>query len=347
MGLSEGQMNRNVNQEEGIAVGVDIGGTKVAAGLVDHQGKIFFSTREPMNTAGTAADAMAAVHRAIRAALRAAPGKVTGIGVASPGPLELPAGVVVRTPNLPCWVNFPLGDEVRQEYGLPTHVDNDANAAGLAEALWGAGVGYKSVFYATLGTGVGTAIIFDRHLYYGRTGNAAEGGHMTVNFGAPVNCGCGKRGCFEGFASGSAIARRAREVAAAEGPASAMLKLAGGDPKAITARTVEEAWRAGDGAATRLLRETADLTAVWLGNIIDLLEPEVIVVGGGLGKLLGEWFEYIQTRLPECSINSRCREIPIRQAQYGVEAGIAGAAALCFSKLVVSATPKQTQSLGA
>lgn len=316
--------------QRSIALGVDIGGTKVAAGLVNGDGSILFSTRAPMNTAGTAVEAMESVHSVIRAALQAAPGALAGIGVASPGPLELPAGIVERTPNLPCWVNFPLGDQVRQAYGLPTRVDNDANAAGLAEALWGAGVGYKSVFYATIGTGIGTAIVLDKRLYYGRTGNAAEGGHMTVNFEAPVNCGCGKRGCLEGFASGPAIARRARELAAAEGAQSPMLLLAGGDPKAITARTVEQAWRSGDDTATTVLATTANLLAVWLGNIIDLLEPDVIVVGGGLGKLMSEWFEHIQERLPQCSINSRCSEIPIRQACYGVDAGVAGAAALCF-----------------
>jgi glucokinase len=313
------------------AVGVDIGGTKVAAGLVDDDGQIVFKTRVPMLVTGTAADAMDRVHSAIRQALAAAnEHKLAGIGVASPGPLELPAGIVVHTPNLPCWRNFPLGDEVRRAYQLPTMVDNDANAAGLAEALWGAGRGHRSVFYITLGTGIGTAIVLDGNLYYGRTGNAAESGHMTIDLRAPVFCGCGKHGCVEGLASGTAIARRAREEAFAQGSGSMLLKLADGDARTVTAKLVADAWRAGDKLATRVLIETADYLTVWLGNIVDLLEPDVFIFGGGLGPLMSEWFPHIRQRLPSCSINSRCQEIPLVCAEYGEDAGIAGAAALCF-----------------
>jgi glucokinase len=313
-----------------IALGVDIGGTKVAAGLVDGEGRILFKTRRPMKASGTAAEAMDAVHAAIRAALEAgsqvcAGRSLHGIGVASPGPLELPAGIVLQTPNLPCWVNFRLGDNVRREYGLDTWVDNDANAAGLAEALWGAGAGYDSVFYATIGTGIGTAIVLNRRLYYGRTGNAAEGGHISIDFRGPCRCGCGKRGCVEGLASGTAIARRARERVAAGG------RLANGNTSEITAKTVVEAWRAGDPVAAELIRETIDVLTVWFGNIVDLLEPDVIVVGGGLGVMVSEWFVYVREHLRAWSINTRCGEIPFVLAAYGEDAGIAGAAALCFA----------------
>lgn len=309
-------------------LGVDIGGTKVAAGLVDSSGTLAFKTREPMNTSGTAMEAMRSVNTAIRACLEAGKGRVQSIGVASPGPLALPSGVVLNAPNLPCWNNFPLGDQVRNEYNLPTFVDNDANAAGLAEAIWGAGAGYKSVFYATVGTGIGTAIILNKRVYYGRTGAAGEGGHMTVDFRGPAVCGCGKRGCVEGLTAGPGIARRARERA---GDDSVLVALANGNRDSITARTVEEAWRANDRVATEVLIETMDVLAVWLGNVIDLLEPEVIVVGGGLGSLVSEWFEYLREKIPSWSINSRCNEIPLKPAKYGIDAGIVGAAALSYA----------------
>lgn len=315
-----------------IAVGVDIGGTKVAAGLVDDKGNILFHTRTPMIANGTASQGMEAVHTAIRAALDAARSEVAGIGVACPGPLDLPAGIVLRTPNLPCWPNFPLGDHVRREYGLTTHVDNDGNAAGLAEALWGAGAGFRSVFYVGMGTGIGAAIVLDRQLYRGRTGNAAEAGNMTVDRHAPIHCHYGKRGSIEGLASGAAIARRAREVATEEGPRSKMIELAGGNPAGITARTVEAACKAGDVAATKLMTEIADEVTVWLGDVVDLLDPDVIVMGGGAGKLYSQWFDYIREGLPQWTINERCREIPIKQAQYGADAGVAGAGALCFAE---------------
>ncbi len=314
---------------ERIAVGVDIGGTKVAAGLVDERGEVLFHTRVAMNATGTAQDAMACVHAAIRATLDARHDlRPSIIGVASPGPLQLPAGIVLQTPNLPCWRNFPLGDEIRRAYGLRTYVDNDANAAGLAEALWGAGAPHRYVFYATLGTGIGTAIVLNQSLYYGRTGEAAEGGHMTLDYRAPCNCGCGKRGCLEGLASGPSIARRAVERIRAGADGTAILAAAAGD--AITAKHVATAWRGGDPLATEILRETADLLAIWLGNIIDLLEPDIIVVGGGLSSAMSGWFDHIRQQLPSCSINTRAAEIPLVQAKYGADAGIAGAGALCF-----------------
>ncbi len=316
--------------QEPVVLGVDIGGTKVAVGLVDAEGKLLFKVREPMKTDGTDREAMAAVHTVIRTGLEAARGKVRSIGVASPGPLDIPNGVVLHPPNLPCWVNFPLAEVVRSEYGLPTRVDNDANAAGLAEAVWGAAKDYQSVFYVTVGTGIGTAILFDREIFYGRTGMAGEGGHMTIDFHGAAVCGCGKRGCVEGLASGRGIARRAQHRVQ-NGEPGCLLAHSGENVAAITARTVEEAWRTGDRVATEVLSETMDVLTVWLGNVIDLLDPEVIVVGGGLGNVIAEWFGYMREQLPKWSINPRCQEIPLLSAKYGVDAGIVGAAALCFS----------------
>lgn len=312
-------------------LGVDIGGTKVAAGLVSATGQILHQTRVPMNPSGTAAEGLAAVRAALDGVLQANPEiHASGIGICSPGPLDPRTGVVINPPNLPCWRNFHLAEEIERAYGVPARVDNDANAAGLAEALWGAAVGYSSVFYATIGTGIGTGIVFDRRIYHGRTGAAAEGGHVTIDRHGP-RCGCGKRGCIEALASGPAIAARARETLASAGPrGEGMLRRAGGDAAAVTSEIVAEAWRAGDPLAAEILNETADLLAIWLGNIVDLLEPEVIVIGGGLSEVVSAWFAHIREELPAWSINSRCSEIPLLRARYGADAGIAGGAALCL-----------------
>ena len=330
-------------QSKPLALGVDIGGTKVAAGVVEAGGHILFKTREPMNASGTDQQAMAAVHNVIESCLHAANGRASSIGVVSPGPLDIISGVVLNPPNLPCWVNFPLADQIRSAYRLPARIDNDANAAGLAEALWGAAIGYNSIFYATLGTGLGTAIVLDQKLYYGRTGMAAEGGHMTVDFHGPVVCGCGKPGCIEGIVAGPGIARRARQRLLAGEPSS----LAALNRDALTAHEVVQAWRGGDLLATELVTETMDLLAVWFGNVIDLLEPEVIVVGGGLGSLVSEWFDYIRERLPRWSINPRCQQVPFLSAKFGVDAGIVGAAALCFADSATSHPRTQPASLPA
>lgn len=309
-------------------LGVDIGGTKVAAGVVNERGEILQQFRAPMSARGTAEQGFASVAAAING-IRAAGAQFDAIGIVSPGPLDPKAGVVVNPPNVPCWRNYPLTEAVRAKYELPTYLDNDANAAGLAEALWGAGRGYSQVFYATLGTGIGTGIIFDGCVFHGRTGAAAEGGHVTIDYNGP-RCGCGKRGCIEVLASGPAIAERARKMLA-ESKSGALLRLAKGDPVNVTTELVADAYRAGDPVATTALRQTAELLAVWLGNIIDVLEPDVIVIGGGVSDLMSGFFAYIQELLPQWSINQRCTEIPLLRAHYGADAGIAGAAALCFA----------------
>lgn len=311
---------------------MDIGGTKVAAGLVDGAGAILFQTRVPMVARGDAAAGFGAIESAINAVFAARPdarSTLAGIGICSPGPLDPRTGVVLNPPNLPCWRNFPLATEVQRVFGLPARVDNDANAAALAEAIWGTGVGYRNVFYATLGTGIGTGIVFEQRIYHGRTGSAGEGGHVTIDYHGP-RCGCGKRGCIEALCSGTAIAQRARARLAESGhAASKMIALAGGKIDQVQAETVGEAFRQGDSLAAEVLQTTADLLAVWIGNMIDLLEPEVIIFGGGLADLMSAFFGHIREQLPHWCINQRCAEIPLLRAKYGSDAGIAGAAALC------------------
>ena len=318
-------------QRESLTLGVDIGGTKVAAGLVDAKGTILFQTRVAMPAREDAAAGFAAVERAINAVFDAQPQAVSslaGIGICAPGPLDPIRGIVLNPPNLPCWRNFPLVAEVQRAFHVCAKIDNDANAAALAEAIWGKGFGFRNVFYATVGTGIGTGIVFDRRIYHGRTGSAAEGGHVSIDYNGP-RCGCGKRGCIEALCSGPAIAQRARTHLAESQTPSLLRDLAGGNLQGLTTEDVAEAFHGGDPLAKEVLEATADLLAIWLSNIIDLLEPDVIVFGGGIATLLSEFFPRIQTELPKWSINSRCCEIPLLLAKYGSDAGIAGAAALC------------------
>jgi glucokinase len=310
-------------------VGVDVGGTKVAAGLVTHDGEIVYQTRTPMTSHGDAAAGLAAVEQAVRTLLNGSAGsqQIAAIGICSPGPLDPKKGVVINPPNLPCWRNFPLGDSVRKLFAVPVKVDNDANAAGLAEARWGAGRGYRNVFYAGIGTGIGTGIVFDGVIYHGRTGAAAEGGHVGIDLHGPV-CGCGKRGCIEMLASGTAIARRARE-ALATGAKSQLRDIVSGDVGRITSYMVGQAADAGDPVAQTIMRDTLDALAYWLGNIIDLIEPDVIVIGGGVSSTLVPHLPEIRQRWKGALVNPWVEEIPMVLARYGDDSGIAGAAALC------------------
>jgi glucokinase len=318
-----------------LVIGVDIGGTKVAAGLVDPSGEILSHNRNPMVCDNSAASALASVTTAIETASAQATsaaagthGLIRGVGICSPGPLDPKTGVIINPPNLPCWRNVPLAAEVAQIYRVQVKVDNDANAAGLAETLWGAGHGYHNVFYVTIGTGIGTAILIDGRIYHGRTGAAGEGGHMSIDYKGP-RCGCGKPGCIEALAAGPAIARRAR-AKLQDGRASSLLDLAGGQLECLSSEMIGIAAAAGDGAANEVLEETVELLSFWFGNIVDLLEPDVMIVGGGVASMLKPLLGEIRNRLPGCCVNQRCKEIPLVAARYGEEAGVAGGAALCF-----------------
>jgi glucokinase len=321
---------------DGLVVGVDVGGTKVAVGLVDRNGEIRTQTRAPMVANGNASDGLAAVVSAIDVVLSRdleARNRIRGIGICSPGPLDPVAGVVVNPPNLPCWRNFPLAAKVAEIYHVPVKVENDANAAALAEAYWGAGRGYRHIFYAGIGTGIGTGIVFERRIYNGRTGAAGEGGHMSIDYRGP-RCGCGKPGCIEILAAGPAIARRARaKLAANQSTDSNLLKLANGNIEDVTSEMVGQAFAAGDPLAEQILQETVALLALWLSNIIDLLEPDAIIIGGGVAAMLSPFLDDLSKGIAEYCINSRCSEIPLLKARYGADSGIAGGAALCSEQL--------------
>jgi len=233
---------RDPRVEDILYVGVDIGGTKIAAGLVDANGRILSHIRVPMISHSSAEAGLNAVLGALDQ-VTAGSSDIAGIGICSPGPLDPTTGVILNPPNLPCWRNFPLAESVQKVYPVRVKVDNDANAAALAETRWGAARGYKNVFYTTIGTGIGTGIVLDGKMYHGRTGSAGEGGHTSIDYRGPV-CGCGKPGCIEVLASGNGIARRARERIAA-GASSAMVSIAGGNVDAIRGETVGKGLRGG------------------------------------------------------------------------------------------------------
>jgi glucokinase len=314
-------------------LGVDIGGTKVAVGIVDSTGNILARGRKPM-VANTSAEAgLDAVIGAIDSMLATPEGRgVHSIGICAPGPLDPRAGVVLNPPNLPCWRNFPLADRIKAKYQVPVKVDNDGNAAALAEERWGAARGFHYVFYATIGTGIGAGFVLDGAIYHGNTGSAVEGGHMTIDYRGP-RCNCGKLGCIEILAAGQAIGVRARaKLADPRTPHSAILDLAGGDIHAVTSELVGRAFATGDPVAREILQETVDLLSAWLGNIVDLLDPDVLVIGGGVAAMLKPFFEDIKRQLPRWAVNPFVSEIPLLMAHYGADAGIAGGAALCDFK---------------
>jgi glucokinase len=314
-------------------LGVDVGGTKVAVGLVDRNGKILQHARSPMTATGTPDAALQAVTGAIDS-MSSSTGAIgfQSMGICAPGPLDPTAGIVLNPPNLPCWRNFPLAEKMSARYQVSVKVDNDANAAALAETRWGAARGFRFVFYATIGTGIGTGIVLDGRIYHGSTGSAGEGGHVSIDYRGPV-CSCGKRGCIEVLAAGPAIGTRARTKLENPSRHSTILDLAKGNVSAVTSEIVGQAFLAGDPLAREILLETVDLLTPWLGNIVDLLDPDILVMGGGVAAMLKPFFDEIKNRLPSWCVNPRASEIPLVMAHYGADAGIAGGAALCSDTL--------------
>ena len=319
-----------MNPQTKVAIGVDIGGTKIAAGLVSATGEILAQSRTPMISSGDAEQGLVAVSQAMESLYTKLGGRpaIETIGICAPGPLNPLTGVIINPPNLPIWQNYPLAQEIRRRFEVEAVIDNDANAAALAETIWGAGRGYRNVFYATIGTGIGTGIVFDGKIYHGKTGAAGEGGHVGIDIHGP-RCNCGKRGCIETLAAGPGIARRARQKLSTF-PNSLMKEMANGNENALTSHIVGKAYEAGDPAAREVMAETLDMMAYWLGNIIDLLEPDVMVVGGGVSLMFAPFMEEIRERWRGACTNPAPEAIPLVPARYGEDAGIAGAAALCW-----------------
>jgi len=315
-----------------LIVGIDIGGTKVAGGLVSQKGRLVKSLMVPTRAAEGFKISFGQIVQAIDCLMERAGGKqnITGIGICAPGPLNPKTGVVINPPNLPGWRNIQLARMVEKRFGLSTKVENDANAAGLAEVLFGAAVGYRDIFYVTVSTGIGTGIIINKKIYHGKNGVAGEGGHVSIDFESPYRCGCGTLGCIEALAAGPGMVRRARVRLEQEHTVPSLLRdLTRGHLSQITPKMIEEAARAGDAVAKAIIDETGFYLGVWLAGMITLLDPEAIVIGGGVAQIGKPLFAKIRETIPHYTINRRFAvKIPLLTAKLQKNVGVFGAASL-------------------
>ena len=274
-------MRPSSNRQAPYVLGVDIGGTKLATVLATRDGQMLRKERLPTEAEKGPEFGVARLIAMLRSTLSGVSdiAQVAGIGIACGSPMDAERGIILGPPNLQSWNPVPIVEILEGELGLYTRLENDANAGALAEWLFGAGRDKRNVVYMTMGTGIGGGLILDGRLYRGANGNAGEVGHMrVVHQGGPV-CGCGKRGCLEAFCSGPAIARRTRE-ALRQRPqdGTAIVSLSGG-PESATAEHLFAAARQGDELALELVDETAHYLGVGLANIIQAINPEVIVLG--------------------------------------------------------------------
>ncbi|NIR45220.1 MAG: ROK family protein [Gemmatimonadetes bacterium] len=316
-------------------VGVDIGGTNIKVGVVPFDGGTPLAVRVERTEVQRGAkfvvdrvvkmiqDAIEEVAKAEGAGTDA----FAGIGIGSPGPLDRRTGTVISTPNLG-WRNFPLRDLIRNAVGLPATLDNDANAATYGEWWQGAGRDVDTVVGVTLGTGIGGGIVLNGVLHHGASDAAGELGHMTID-STGRKCNCGNYGCLEAYASGPAIAARAIEGLEAEVPS--LLPELAGDPNSITAETVYDAVVQGDPYATEVLHDTAKFLGVGLANIINIINPDLLVISGGVTKAGDHLFEPLRAEIRKRAFRVAEQACKIVPSSLNGTAGIIGAVA-CFKK---------------
>jgi glucokinase len=312
--------------EPGPAIGIDVGGTKIAALLVDRDGTVLARELRPT----PADDQRATLSTMVEAARAVAGSGVVGVGIAAAGLVDR-EGILRYAPNL-AWRDARLVAHVSGELGLFAMADNDVNAAVWGEYRHGAGRGSRNLLMVSVGTGIGGGIVLDGHLYRGANGFAGEIGHVVVEPSGP-RCGCGNRGCWEQVASGTAITRTGQR-AAARHPHSSLRERAGGDPRAVTGAMVTEAAQDGDIVSRGIFVEVGHKLGVGIAGLVNVLDPDLVVVGGGVSEAGDLLLEPARDAFRR-SVEGRHHrpEVPIVQAALGSDSGAIGAAALVFEQL--------------
>ena len=310
-------------------LGIDIGGTNLVVGGVAEDGsRIVATASEPTHAEAGAKDVLERLvnlaERAIAATRREVPdAEILGVGVGAPGPLDTKRGIVLLTPNLG-WVNLPLRQIIHDRLGLPAALDNDANCAVLGEWWVGAARGARHAIGITIGTGIGGGLILDGKLYHGASDVAGEIGHTTIDTEGR-RCKCGNYGCLEAYASGPNIAVRAVEEIEA-GAVSRLPSLVGGDLTKVTAQTVYQAAQDGDELALEVVNDTARFLGVGIGNLLNVFNPEVVVVCGGVTAAGDHLFVPLRRETARRAFKpavAACRIVP---GELAGTAGVYGAA---------------------
>jgi len=312
-------------------VGIDIGGTNIVVGTVAADGsEVLGLVSEPTFSEQGAEAVLGRIVRLARASIAAAHDReVVGVGIGSPGPLDTTRGVVLLTPNLG-WVNYPLRELITRALGMPATLDNDANCAIFGEWWRGAARGADHVVGLTIGTGIGGGIVLSGEIYRGASDIAGEIGHMTID-STGRRCKCGNYGCLEAYASGPAIAARAVEGIEA-GAETSLPKYVNADLSRITAQVVYEAAHDGDGYALEVVRDTAKFLGAGVANIINVFNPQVVVICGGVTLAGDRLFAPLRSEVKRRAFKPAvdvCRIVP---GELAGTAGVYGAAAVFMKR---------------
>lgn len=321
--------------KEEFLVGVDLGGTKILAAVMDHAGRILARektrTRVERGVSETLQRIVSCTEKAIKKS--GIPREsILAVGVGSPGPLNPDTGVVEAPANLTGWKNVPLKTILQQHLKLPVYVENDVSVGTYGEFQMGSGVGMKDIVGIFIGTGIGGGLILDGRLYQGFNKTAGEIGHMILDPDGPL-CGCGRRGCYEAFASRLNVVRRIGEISKEKKKPSPTLEAAGGDPAEVRSGLLLDGWRGGDVCVIEAIREMCYYTGLAVANLINLLCPEMFIMGGGVIEALSdELLPLIEETAFANSFEHSQRNVRIRPTTLGDDACVIGAAFLAAER---------------
>jgi len=318
-------------------LGIDLGGTKVSAAVFDQENKIVGRARAKTKARRddeSVFETIVDTGREAVASARLEPKDLIALGIGSPGPIDPDSGYIVDSVNIK-FKNFPLGPRLSEEFGCPASVNNDVSAGTYGEFKAGAARGSSHVLGMFIGTGIGGGLILDGSLYHGFSKNAGEVGHIIVKAGGP-RCGCGNRGCLEALASRTAMTRKIKK-AIRTGRKTVVKRLIDKDADVIPSGVLREAYDAGDRVVMKVVHQAAYYIGVGIGSLVNLLGPEVVVLGGGvIDALGGEMMETIEAVTREVAFEFTTKDLRIIRAALGDDSGVTGAAMLARESLQVT-----------
>jgi glucokinase len=300
------------------ALALDIGGTKLAAGVVDASGHVHSFVVAPSEAARGPKPGLERLFDLGRKAVDVSGvgwADIGAVGIGCGGPLDAERGVLLSPPHLPGWRDVPVTALAEQAYERPAVLENDGTAAAAGEHRYGAGAGARNMVYLTISTGVGGGVVLDGKLYRGSTGNGSELGHITIDWNGRVCRGCGRRGCLEAYVSGTSIAERAREA---------------GLDGASSAPEVAAAAEAGDPVAEAVWEETVAALASGMTSIVNVFEPDVVVVGGGVSRSGEQLLGPVRARVVADAMGGAGALVRIVESALGEQVGVVGAAAIVY-----------------
>ena len=317
-----------------LILGVDLGGSKILTAVVKPRGEMLSSDESTTPATESHEVVIQSIIDSAHSALRQAGctiSEISAVGMGAPGISNPEAGILFTSPNLPGWRNVLLRDIIQNKLDKKTFLINDANAAALGEMYFGSAQGVHNFIYVTLSTGIGGGIVIDGKIYTGAIGTAGEVGHMTIDDNGPL-CNCGNKGCWEALASGTALAREAKHRIK-EGAKTSILKYVEGDPEKVTAPIIHNAAEQGDKLAKDLIARTGYYVGVGLANLINIFNPELIVIGGGLSNIGDMLLKPAFKVAGEKSYKEAFQAVRFASAGLGRNSGVLGAAAFAVQEM--------------